>query len=65
MAVTGYGAGALLMGPIAAREIVSAGVPKTFLIFGVAYLIGVVVTAQCYARPCAQAGSSAEKKFSS
>jgi MFS transporter, OFA family, oxalate/formate antiporter len=51
LAVTGYGAGALLMGPIAAREIVSVGVPTTFLIFGVAYLIGVVVTAQFYANP--------------
>jgi len=51
LAVTGYGAGALLMGPIAAREIVSVGVPTTFLIFGIAYLIGVVVTAQFYANP--------------
>lgn len=51
LAVTGYGAGALLMGPIAAREIVSAGVPSTFLTFGIIYLIGVVVTAQFYANP--------------
>jgi OFA family oxalate/formate antiporter-like MFS transporter len=51
LAVTGYGAGALLMGPIAAREIVSVGVPTTFLIFGIAYFIGVVVTAQFYANP--------------
>jgi MFS transporter, OFA family, oxalate/formate antiporter len=51
LAVTGYGAGALLMGPIAAREIASAGVPATFLAFGIAYLIGVVVTAQFYANP--------------
>jgi len=51
LAVTGYGAGALLMGPIAAREIVSAGVPSTFLTFGIVYLIGVVVTAQFYANP--------------
>lgn len=51
LAVTGYGAGALLMGPIAAREIVSAGVPKTFLAFGIAYFVGVVVTAQFYANP--------------
>jgi OFA family oxalate/formate antiporter-like MFS transporter len=51
LAVTGYGAGALLMGPIAAREIVSAGVPRTFLFFGVAYLVGVVATAQFYANP--------------
>jgi MFS transporter, OFA family, oxalate/formate antiporter len=51
LAVTGYGAGALLMGPIAARQIVSIGVPTTFLIFGIAYFIGVVVTAQFYANP--------------
>jgi len=51
LAVTGYGAGALLMGPIAARQIVSVGVPTTFLIFGIAYFIGVVVTAQFYANP--------------
>ncbi len=51
LAVTGYGAGALLMGPIAAREIVSAGVPTTILIFGILYLIGVIVTAQFFANP--------------
>ncbi len=51
LAVTGYGAGALLMGPIAARQIVSIGVPTTFLIFGIVYFIGVVVTAQFYANP--------------
>jgi MFS transporter, OFA family, oxalate/formate antiporter len=51
LAVTGYGAGALLMGPLAAREIVSAGIATTFLIFGIAYFIGVVVTAQFYANP--------------
>ncbi|HXW91869.1 MAG TPA: OFA family MFS transporter [Terriglobales bacterium] len=51
LAVTGYGAGALLMGPIAARQIVSVGVPTTFFIFGIAYFIGVVVTAQFYANP--------------
>jgi MFS transporter, OFA family, oxalate/formate antiporter len=51
LAVTGYGAGALLMGPIAAREIASAGVPTTFLTFGIAYFIGVVVTAQFYSNP--------------
>jgi MFS transporter, OFA family, oxalate/formate antiporter len=51
LAVTGYGAGALLMGPIAARQIVSLGVPTTFLMFGIAYFVGVVVTAQFYANP--------------
>ncbi len=51
LAVTGYGAGALLMGPIAARQIASAGVAATFLTFGIVYLVGVVVTAQFYANP--------------
>lgn len=54
LAVTGYGAGALLMGPIAAREIVSKGVPTTFFSFGVAYLILVVIAAQFYANPPAE-----------
>lgn len=51
LAVTGYGAGALLMGPIAARKIVASGVPATFLMFGIAYLIFVVLSAQFYANP--------------
>jgi len=51
LAVTGYGAGALLMGPIAAREIVSAGVPTTFLTFGIFYFIAVILAAQFYANP--------------
>ncbi|MGC1371295.1 MAG: OFA family MFS transporter [Candidatus Sulfotelmatobacter sp.] len=51
LAVTGYGAGALLMGPIAAREIASVGVAATFLTFGILYFIGVIGTAQFYANP--------------
>ncbi len=51
LAVTGYGAGALLMGPIAARKIVSSGVPATFLMFGIGYLIFVVLSAQPFANP--------------
>lgn len=51
LAVTGYGAGALLMGPLAAREIVSAGVAATFLTFGLAYLVAVIAAAQFYANP--------------
>jgi len=51
LAVTGYGAGALLMGPLAARLIGKSGVPTTFLVFGISYLLGVVVTAQFYANP--------------
>ncbi len=51
VAVAGYGAGALIMSPIAAREIVAAGVPMTFLSLGIAYLILVVGAAQFYANP--------------
>jgi MFS transporter, OFA family, oxalate/formate antiporter len=51
LAVTGYGAGALLMGPIAAREIASVGVPATFLTFGIGYFIAVIAAAQFYANP--------------
>jgi OFA family oxalate/formate antiporter-like MFS transporter len=39
------------MGPIAARKIASAAVPSTFLYFGIAYFIGVVITAQGYSNP--------------
>ncbi len=51
IAVMGYGAGALVMSPIAARQIISTGVPGTFVEFGIAYLIVVVLTAQTYANP--------------
>jgi OFA family oxalate/formate antiporter-like MFS transporter len=51
VAVMGYGAGALVMSPIAAREIISAGIPATFVTFGIAYLILVVITAQFYKNP--------------
>jgi OFA family oxalate/formate antiporter-like MFS transporter len=51
VAVCGYGAGALVMSPIAAREILSLGVPATFLTLGIAYLILVVAAAQFYANP--------------
>jgi OFA family oxalate/formate antiporter-like MFS transporter len=51
VAVAGYGAGALIMSPFAARSIVARGVPATFTILGVAYLVLVVVAAQCYANP--------------
>ncbi len=53
LAVAGYGAGALLMGPIAARTIVSSGLPTTFLLFGIGYLVFVVLSAQLFADPSA------------
>jgi MFS transporter, OFA family, oxalate/formate antiporter len=51
VAVAGYGAGALIMSPFAARSIVARGVPMTFEILGVVYLIGVVAAAQFYSNP--------------
>ena len=51
VAVMGYGAGALVMSPIAAREIIAFGIPTTFVTLGVAYLIIVVLTAQTYCNP--------------
>jgi len=51
VAVCGYGAGALVMSPLAAREILAVGVPGTFLTLGIVYLILVVITAQFYQNP--------------
>lgn len=51
VAVCGYGAGALVMSPIAARLIVSKGIPTTFVGFGIVYLILVVIAAQFYCNP--------------
>jgi OFA family oxalate/formate antiporter-like MFS transporter len=51
VAVCGYGAGALVMSPLAAREILARGVPATFLTLGIVYLVLVVLTAQFYRNP--------------
>jgi MFS transporter, OFA family, oxalate/formate antiporter len=51
VAVAGYGAGALIMSPFAARSIVARGVPVTFEILGVVYLVLVVAAAQFYCNP--------------
>jgi MFS transporter, OFA family, oxalate/formate antiporter len=51
VAVAGYGAGALVMSPIAARTVQTSGVPATFLGLGIVYLILVVLAAQLYANP--------------
>jgi MFS transporter, OFA family, oxalate/formate antiporter len=51
VAVAGYGAGALVMSPIAARTIQAYGVPATFYGLGIVYLILVVASAQFYANP--------------
>ena len=39
VAVAGYGAGALVMSPFAARSITARGVPATFEILGIVYLV--------------------------
>lgn len=49
--VMGYGAGAVVMGPVAARLIIYSGVPATFQIFGIAYLIVIVASAQLHIDP--------------
>jgi MFS transporter, OFA family, oxalate/formate antiporter len=51
VAVCGYGAGALVMSPIAASLIPTKGIPATFTGFGIVYLILVVAAAQFYANP--------------
>lgn len=51
VAVAGYGAGALVFSPIAARLIQTSGIPATFWIFGIVYLILVVASAQLYQNP--------------
>lgn len=51
VAVAGYGAGALIFSPIAARLIQTSGVPATFWIFGIVYLILVTAAGQFYANP--------------
>src|SRR5512146_3523432 len=51
VAVAGYGAGALIFSPIAARLIQTSGVPVTFWIFGVAYLVLVTAAGHFYANP--------------
>ncbi|HLX43644.1 MAG TPA: OFA family MFS transporter [Bryobacteraceae bacterium] len=49
--VMGYGAGAVIMSPIAARLIIRVGVADTFQIFGAAYLVIIVVAAQFHIDP--------------
>jgi len=51
VAVCGYGAGALVMSPIAARLILSKGIPFTFVSLAVVYLVLVVLAAQWYVNP--------------
>jgi OFA family oxalate/formate antiporter-like MFS transporter len=51
VAVAGYGAGALIMSPFAARSIARYGIPATFATLGVVYLVLVVAAAQFYRNP--------------
>ncbi|MBV9691097.1 MAG: OFA family MFS transporter [Ktedonobacteraceae bacterium] len=48
LAVTGFGGGALITGPLAASLIRSVGLGQTFLWLGLAYLVVIVVVAQCF-----------------
>jgi len=50
-AVMGFGAGALVMSPIAARMIIAVGVPPTFVSFGIVYLLVICAAAQFYVIP--------------
>lgn len=51
VAVCGYGFGAAVMSPFAAREVIHYGVPATFWTLGIVYLLVVVIAAQFYANP--------------
>jgi MFS transporter, OFA family, oxalate/formate antiporter len=51
VAVCGYGAGALVMSPVAARLIPLKGTAFTFGALGIVYFILVVIAAQFYANP--------------
>lgn len=51
LAVTGYGAGALVMSPYAAASIQARGIPPTFFTLGIVYLVVVTLAAQFYRNP--------------
>ncbi|HZS78869.1 MAG TPA: OFA family MFS transporter [Ktedonobacteraceae bacterium] len=48
LAVAGFGAGALITGPVATALIKSVGLSNTFLYLGIAYLIVIVIVAQFF-----------------
>jgi OFA family oxalate/formate antiporter-like MFS transporter len=51
MAVFGFGAGALITGPVAARLIQDLGIPQTFYILGIAYFLLMILGASYIAKP--------------
>ena len=51
IAVSGYGAGALVMSPLAALGIRAAGLPATFVALGVVYLVAITVAGRFYVNP--------------
>jgi OFA family oxalate/formate antiporter-like MFS transporter len=51
IAVAGFGAGALVTAPVAARLLKAVGIPETFVILGVCYLIAVVGAAMFMKNP--------------
>src|SRR2546429_4375270 len=48
LAVAGFGAGALITGPVAASLIKSVGLDNTFLYLGIVYLVIIVIVAQVF-----------------
>ena len=51
VAVAGYGAGALVMSPFAARSVAARGVAATFEVLGIVYLVLIVAAARFYSHP--------------
>jgi OFA family oxalate/formate antiporter-like MFS transporter len=51
MAVFGFGAGALIAGPLAARLMATVGIPATFYILGISYLILMSLGASYIVKP--------------
>src|SRR5436309_1598320 len=50
LAVAGFGAGALITGPVAASLINSVGVSNTFIYLGIAYFVVIIIVAQFFRR---------------
>jgi len=50
LAVAGFGAGALITGPVAASLINSVGLSNTFIYLGIAYFVVIIIVAQFFRR---------------
>src|SRR5262245_10519286 len=51
IAMCGYGAGALVMSPVAAYQITSVGLPATFVTLGIVYLVVITIASRFYVNP--------------